>query len=546
MIVSCTSSDNDNAANLVREVTDSMAPLSKEAAQNYWMGTTTGENQYFTEYSSLNVKISDIFSDPVKFNKIKELVEHGKISDPLLKREMDILYNLFLANQADTLLLRKIIEKSSLLEQKFASFRAEFRGEKITDNQVEEILRNSTDNEILKEAWLSHKEIGNLVSGDIIELAKLRNQLATSLGFDNYHTMSLKLSGQDPAEVSALMDELDGLTSNAFASLKEEMDASFAKRYKTEVSNLMPWHYQGRFFQESPQLYQVDLDKYYKGKNLEKLTEQYYESIGIDVSSIMENSDLYSRPGKNQHAYCIDIDRNGDIRVLANISDTEQWMGTMLHEFGHAVYAIGHDSPKNPYLIREAAHPFTTEAIAMLFGRLSRNPQWIKEMTGISEQEMESIAEDCRKSLTLQQLVFSRWVQVMYRFEKEMYSNPDQDLNNVWWNLVQKYQMLSKPEGRDMPDWSTKVHVALYPCYYHNYQLGELLASQLQYHISNKIMDSDNPMEETFTGQKEVGMWLMDNIFTQGMRYEWNEMIEKATGEKLTAKYYAMQFVGNL
>jgi peptidyl-dipeptidase A len=29
-----------------------------------------------------------------------------------------------------------------------------------------------------------------------------------------------------------------------------------------------------------------------------------------------------------------------------------------------------------------------------------------------------------------------------------------------------------------------------------------------------------------------------------GMRYEWNEMIEKATGEKLTAKYYASQVVG--
>ena len=37
---------------------------------------------------------------------------------------------------------------------------------------------------------------------------------------------------------------------------------------------------------------------------------------------------------------------------------------------------------------------------------------------------------------------------------------------------------LKKPEGRNMPDWATKIHVALYPCYYHNYLLGELLASQ--------------------------------------------------------------------
>ncbi|MCK7529636.1 MAG: hypothetical protein MZV63_00520 [Marinilabiliales bacterium] len=39
-------------------------------------------------------------------------------------------------------------------------------------------------------------------------------------------------------------------------------------------------------------------------------------------------------------------------------------------------------------------------------------------------------------------------------------------------------RLLAKPEGRNMPDWATKIHVALYPCYYHNYLLGELLASQ--------------------------------------------------------------------
>jgi peptidyl-dipeptidase A len=33
-------------------------------------------------------------------------------------------------------------------------------------------------------------------------------------------------------------------------------------------------------------------------------------------------------------------------------------------------------------------------------------------------------------------------------------------------------------------------------------------------------------------------------VFKPGMRWPWNEMIERATGEKLTAKYYARQFIG--
>jgi peptidyl-dipeptidase A len=103
--------------------------------------------------------------------------------------------------------------------------------------------------------------------------------------------------------------------------------------------------------------------------------------------------------------------------------------------------------------------------------------------------------------------------------------------------------MLKKPQGRDMPDWATKIHIALYPCYYHNYQLGELLASQMHYYITDKITKSGDYKNECYIGNKEVGNWMSEKIFKPGMRFEWNDMIEKATGEKLTAKYYAKQFV---
>jgi peptidyl-dipeptidase A len=44
-------------------------------------------------------------------------------------------------------------------------------------------------------------------------------------------------------------------------------------------------------------------------------------------------------------------------------------------------------------------------------------------------------------------------------------------------------------------------------------------------------------------GDKAVGTYLREKIFMPGARYYWNDMIEKATGEKLTARYYAKQFV---
>lgn len=542
-VVSCKNRDEMELKKIIKESQEYLQPLNKEAALAYWMGTTTGDGSYFDKYSELNIKISNFYSDSSLFSKLKTIRERGKIQEPALQRQLEILYNNTLSNQVEKSLIEEIINKTSALEQKYASFRANLRGKRVSDNEIERVLQNSTDNSELKDAWLAHKEIGVLVSQDIIELVKLRNRVAVELGFQNYHSMSLTLSGQDPNEVSALFDELDSLTKDSFDSVKDEMDEIFAKRYEVNKSLLMPWHYQGRFFQESPQIYPVDLDSYYKGRDIAEISAKFYESIGLETRGVIANSDLFEREGKNQHAYCIDIDTKGDVRVLVNLSDTEQWMGTMLHELGHAVYSLGHSYEELPYFLRNAAHPFTTEAVAMIFGRLSRNPEWMEKMLDIEKSEIEKIKENCRKSLVLQQLVFSRWAQVMYRFEREMYNNPDADLNTLWWELVSKYQKLTKPADRDMPDWATKIHIALYPCYYHNYQLGELLASQMHYYIVDNITKSGNHIYDPYINNHEVGKWMKENIFVHGMRYNWNEMIEKATGERLSAKYYAMQFV---
>jgi peptidyl-dipeptidase A len=272
------------------------------------------------------------------------------------------------------------------------------------------------------------------------------------------------------------------------------------------------------------------------------LAAKYYNGIGLNVDDIIGRSDLFEKPGKNQHAYCTDIDRAGDVRVLCNVKPTYSWMNTTLHELGHGVYSKFND-PAKPYLLRDAAHSFTTEAIAQIMGRCASNPQWMLDMGLITPEQKQAIADDSFNSLRLEQLTFSRWAQVMYRFEKEMYANPDQDLNALWWTLVEKYQLLKKPEGRNEPDWASKIHVALYPCYYHNYLMGELLASQLYYYIADNVIKNSDYRNVSFVNHPEVGKYLDEKVFKPGCLYLWNDMIERATGEKLTAKYYAKQFV---
>jgi peptidyl-dipeptidase A len=512
-------------------------PLYKASALASWNANISGKAEDYSISEKASFEYAKLFTDSVAFAELKEIKESNTLTDPLLVRQLDLLYNAYLGGQVDTSLIAQQISMETEISQKYANFRVTLNDKQISDNEVEAVLKNSTNNNELKAAWEGSKMIGPVVAEDIIKLVNHRNTIARKIGFSNYQEMSLKLSGQDPADVTKLFDELDSLTRENFSVLKGEIDAFYAKRYKISASDIRPWHYQNRYFQEAPEIYPTNLDKYYGSQDPVKLAAAFYDGIGLNVDAILAKSDLYEKPGKNQHAFCTDIDRSGDVRTLDNIRPDLYWMGTILHELGHGVYSYYNDISL-PFTLRDAAHTFTTEAIAEYFGRLATDPQWMLSMGVIDKKESELIADDCRKSLRLQMLVFSRWAQVMYRFEKSMYENPDQNLNNLWWETVEKYQMLAKPEGRDMPDWATKIHVALYPCYYHNYLLGELLASQLYYNINTNITH-----DSTLAGQKAVGDYLKEKIFKPGAQYFWNDMIEKATGEKLTAKYYAKQFV---
>ena len=526
----------------INEYVSQIEPLEKDAALAYWEAATTGDEAGYEKYSDLDLQIRTIQSDTAKFAQLVKLRESRAVTDKQLARQMDLIYFAYLPNQINAELLEKIVRKSSFVEQKFSTFRGEINGKKVSNNDIETILKSETNSRIRRQAWLASKQVGAAIADDVIELVKLRNEAAHNLGFPNYHTMSLVASEQDAAELDAIFSELEQLTTAPFAALKAELDEILADMYGVGVEGLMPWHYHDSFFQETPLVYSLDLDAYYEDKDVVELAQQFFAGINMPVEDILKNSDLYERDGKNPHAFSTDIDRNGDVRILCNVKNNERWMETMLHELGHAVYDKYHD-PKLPYLLREPAHQFTTEGIAMFFGRLSRNPNWMQQMLGLSDEQRDEVAKVAGKYMQLKQLIFARWAMVMYNFEKEMYADPDQDLNELWWSLVERFQMVQKPARRDAPDWAAKIHIALYPVYYHNYLLGELFASQMHHYIVHNILKLENDIDVSYVADGDVGIYLKKMIFEPGSEKPWNAMIAEATGEPLSAGFFVEQFV---
>jgi peptidyl-dipeptidase A len=517
-------------------------PISKAAAIAYWEAANSGKGEDYEKASQLEYELREIYTHEKDYNFLKSMKEKGGFQDALLSRQLGHLYNAYLSNQIDPELLKKMVDLSTKIQKDFSTYRGEIEGEKVTDNQIKDILKKDLDIIYRRKVWLASKQVGGAVSDDLIHLVKLRNEAAQKVGFENFHTMSLVTAEQEVEELDEIFDELYELTNEPYERVKGELDNILAAKYGVDVSVLGPWHYHDPFFQETPLVYEINLDVYYKNKDIKELAERFYNGVGLEVNSILANSDLYEREGKNPHAFCTHIDREGDVRILCNLKDTEQWMETMLHELGHGVYDK-YQNPEVPYLLREPAHIFTTEAIAMFFGRLSRHPSWMQEMLGLSDEERKEIETVSEKYAQLKQLIFVRWAMVMYQFEKELYRDPDQDLNSLWWDMVEKYQLVKRPEGRDKPDWAAKIHFTIAPCYYHNYVLGEVLASQLHNRIVMDVLKLESDDGVSYVGKSQVGAFLRENVFEAGSVYHWNEMIEKATGEGLTAKYFVAQFV---
>ncbi|NQT25258.1 M2 family metallopeptidase [candidate division KSB1 bacterium] len=526
----------------IDQYTEQMKPLEKTANLAYWSAAITGQESNYNAYAAADLKMKQLQSDPAVYQKLKTFKESGQIRNSIMKRELDVLLNEFQINQIEPELLEKIVTLSANIEQNFSTFRGEIKGRTVTSNEIDQILKTETRSGKRKAAWLASKQVGPMVADDIIKLVKLRNQAARALGYENYHTLKLETSELNVKALDAIFEELESLTAKPYAELKSELDGILAESYQMKVKDLRPWHYHDPFFQETPLVYNVDLDAYYTGKDVQKLAVDFFEGIDLEVQSILDRSDLFEKEGKNPHAFCTDIDREGDIRILCNIKDNERWMETMLHELGHAIYDE-YINPDLPFTLRSPAHSFTTEAIAMFFGRLSRNPIWMQTMLNLSGKEREELETVTTKYMQLKQIIFARWSMVMYNFEKALYANPDSDLNTLWWDMVERYQLVTRPANRNEPDWAAKIHFTIAPCYYQNYLMGELFASQLHFALASDIPTLANENSPSYINQAAVGTFLKQNVFLEGNRYPWNEMIERATGETLAPKYFVTQFI---
>jgi peptidyl-dipeptidase A len=521
-----------DADRLVALLEGKLRPLDTALAEAWWETSTRASPEAAARRERIELERRELLGDADAFGAIEAARRRSDLFDPLLARQLDVLHDAFAPHQIDAELRRRIVELEVEVETVFNTFRGEIDGQRVDDNAIADVLRTSDDSATRRAAWEAAKQVGAEVADRVRDLARLRNEAARRLGYRDHFALALATGELDEQRLFATLDEVDQATAARFDDWKARLDANLAERFGGDPTDLRPWHLDDPFFQDPPIRGAVDLDPLFEHADVEALTVRSYDGLGLDTRPVLARSDLYSREGKSQHAFCIHVDREGDVRVLCNIEPNERWTETMLHEFGHAVYDRELD-PSLPWLLREPAHALTTEGVAMLFGRLARDPRWLTTVAQVDASDVEALTGRLADARRAALLVFARWVLVMTNFERGLYADPDADHDARWWDLVEQHQRVRRPDGRHAPDWAAKIHLTAAPVYYQNYLYGELVASQLQATLQAR---AGGVVEEPAAGRL-----LVDEVFRPGASLRWDRLVERATGEPLTAAHLARQ-----
>ncbi len=511
-----------HATALVDSVEEALQPLSHARNVAWWNSQVDASKDNEQRRAESELAYSDALADRELFAAVEGA--RSAAGDPVAERQLDLLHNLMLSRQIPDALRARIVDLESAVEVRFSRHRGAADGVEVNDNEIKSILRQSDDPEARQEAWEAAKTVGASVADDVRELARLRNEAARGLGYRDWFALSLATDELDEGKLMTTLADADRVTAEPFARWKSALDEKLALRFGCSTSELRPWHYADPFFQETPVEGSVDLDPFFAGTDIVSLSHRTFEGIGLEVAGILDRSDLYPRAGKCQHAFCIDVDRTGDVRVLANVVENHDWADTMLHELGHAVYDLGFGEDL-PWLLR-STHLVATEASALLFGALAGSREWLERVLEIGAAEGAELDGRLRAARAAELVVFTRWVLVMNAFERALYADPDGDLDAIWWELVARYQQLTPPDGRRASDWAAKIHVAVAPVYYHTYLYGAIVALQLK--------DALGAAVGGIVDRPEAGLLLQRKLYAPGESIRWDRLVEEASGSPLS------------
>ena len=486
------------------------------------------------------------------------LARRGALTDVQARQLDAVLYAAAASPQTVAPLVRQRIAAEAAQTERLYGYAFTIDSTEVTPNEIDDILKTSTDLAERRKAWDASKAIGPTLTDGLADLRDLRNGVVQALGYDDFFAYQVSDYGQTSDEMLAQMAQINDELRPLYRELHTWARYELAEQFHQPVPEFLPADWlPNRWGQDWSAL----ADNGHSGAGLDEAlaqhtpqwlvsqAERFYTSIGFDSlpQSFYDRSSLYPLPAgspykKNTHATAWHMDLDHDVRSLMSVEANPEWYETTHHELGHIYYYLSYSRPEVPPLLRQGANRAYQEAIGSLMGLAAMQPRFIETVgLGTGSAPPDSIQNLLREALNYVVFVpFSAGV--MPNFEHDLYAGglePDQ-WNARWWQYAKQFQGIVPPDparalpGTTFDDAATKTHINDDPAQYYDYALSYVLLFQLHDYIAKNILHED-PRNTDYYGRTDVGDFIK-TLLRPGALVDGNTLLEQATGRGLTAQ----------
>ncbi len=477
------------------------------------------------------------------------------------QRMLNILKSSFvMPPPLDEELASELSEITTSLEAMYGSGEYCFDDEECYDLEAfENIIDNSRDADELLKAWSGWREIGKPMKEKYLRMVDIGNQGAQDLGFEGLSDLWFSQYDMPASEFSETVDRVYEDLKPLYEGLQCHVRAELNEFYGDDIvpnEGSIPAHLLGNMWAQSWQnvydlVYKeesvgkpIDITQVIADKNLSEIdmvniSENFFLSLGFDpLPDTFYQRSLFVKPVDRAvvcHASAWDIDSaNQDLRIKMCIEKNEEDFSTIHHELGHIFYYQAYKD--QPVVFQRGANDGFHEAVGDLL-TLSITPNYLVQIGFATEAEanlakQNEVAFLMKKALD--SVVATPWTLMLDKWRMAVFNGElsDDELNDYWWELREKYQGVKSPNERpaDAFDPGAKYHVPGNTPYT-RYYLARIL--QYQFHESLcKTMGFDGPLHECSIYGNELAGEKLRTMLAYGQSEPWQDALESMIGSR--------------
>ena len=437
----------------------------------------------------------------------------GSEADPRLARRLEMWRRLFVGGSIEG--DAEIAPLENALEKRLTSFQFTLEGQKVSRAQILLNLQQLPSSAERRRSWNANAQLHQGMVTDFRRLVALRNARARELGLEPFYRLSLDLQGIEEAWLLATLSKLEEVTREPFRRFLE------ASQSTLKLDSLRPWDLRRAVKLQAS----LPDDRFPKEAAFEVLA-RFHRQIGFPVERLAIRQVVLDIPFGG---LSLAIHIPSDSRFLVNPTRGHNFYSTAFHEYGHSLHAVYTrvDEPvfKGYEWIPGAQATAYAEGVAEVQAEFIRSPLWLRRYSSTTDEEIAAY----RRSAPGAAMLRLRNLLASFYFEYQMYRDPDQDLDRLERETTERILLVDR--GDEPPHWAADSWYTTYPCYYQNYILAAMIASQVHQALVARFGDSR-------VENAEVGSWLIENLYAMGESVDWAERIRRATGRPLDPEAY--------